>query len=67
VDLMSLLAELREEAARIHEAIAVIESLVPGGGKQRGRPPKASLSLGNGHARAPNVPGESMEEKLSEE
>ncbi len=40
MNLDTILAELREEASRINEAILVIERLMQANGKRRGRPPK---------------------------
>src|SRR5580704_16738945 len=39
MELLNMLAELREERARIEEAIVVLERLARGQGKRRGRPP----------------------------
>jgi hypothetical protein len=35
-----LIAELRDEAARLQEAIEALERIARGGAKRRGRPPK---------------------------
>jgi len=39
MDVLKMLAELREERAQIEEAIMAIEHLASGRGKRRGRPP----------------------------
>ena len=39
MDVLKMLAELREERAQIEEAIFAIEHLATGRGKRRGRPP----------------------------
>jgi hypothetical protein len=39
MDVLKMLAELREERARIEEAIVLFERLALGQGKRRGRPP----------------------------
>lgn len=43
-----MLAELREEQARIVEAIAVIERLAAGHGRRRGRPPGSGVAAESG-------------------
>jgi hypothetical protein len=39
MDVLKMLAELREERARIEEAIIALERMARGRGKRRGRPP----------------------------
>jgi hypothetical protein len=39
MDVLKMLAELRQERAQIEEAILTIEHLASGRGKRRGRPP----------------------------
>jgi len=39
MDILKMLAELRQERAQIEEAILAIEHLASGRGKRRGRPP----------------------------
>jgi hypothetical protein len=39
VDLLKMLADLRQERAQIEEAIVTLERLAHGRGKRRGRPP----------------------------
>src|SRR5277367_6274441 len=39
MDVLKMLAEMRQERARIEEAIVVLERLALGQGKRRGRPP----------------------------
>ena len=39
MDVLKMLAELRQERAQIEEAILAIEHLASGRGKRRGRPP----------------------------
>jgi hypothetical protein len=39
MDVLKMLADLREERAQIEEAIIVMERLASGRGKRRGRPP----------------------------
>ena len=39
MDVLKMLAELREERARIEEAIIALERMARGHGKRRGRPP----------------------------
>lgn len=40
MDVMKMLAELREERAQIEEAILTLERLARGQGRRRGRPPQ---------------------------
>jgi hypothetical protein len=40
MDVLKMLAELRQEHARVEEAIVVFERLALGHGKRRGRPPR---------------------------
>src|SRR5260370_42579925 len=40
MDILKMLSELRSERSQIEEAILVLERLVRGQGKRRGRPPK---------------------------
>jgi hypothetical protein len=39
MDLLKMLADLRQERVQIEEAIVVLERLASGRGKRRGRPP----------------------------
>jgi len=39
MDVLKMLSEVREEHARLAEALAVLERLASGRGKLRGRPP----------------------------
>ncbi len=39
MDVVKMLAELRQERAQVEEAIVVLERLALGHGKRRGRPP----------------------------
>ena len=39
MDVLKMLAELRQERAQVEEAIVVLERLALGHGKRRGRPP----------------------------
>ena len=39
MDVMKMLAELRQERAQIEEAIVTLERLAQGRGRRRGRPP----------------------------
>jgi hypothetical protein len=39
MDLLKMMAELREERERIEQSIVVLERLARGHGKRRGRPP----------------------------
>ncbi len=55
MDLIQILAELREEANRLHQAIDAVERLVRDGGKRRGRPPKALSDLAKKMKPLPNV------------
>lgn len=52
MDVLKMLAELRQERAAIEEAILTLERLAKGQGKRRGRPP-AWMSALKGKEEAP--------------
>jgi hypothetical protein len=56
MDVLRMLAELREERARIEEAIGVVERLALGRGTRRGRPP-AWMTAAAGPKRRGRPPG----------
>jgi hypothetical protein len=56
MDVLKMLAELREDRAQIEEAIMAIERLASGGRKRRGRPP-AWMSATSAPKRTGRPPG----------
>jgi len=65
MDVLKMLADLRQERAQIEEAIIVLERLTPGHGKRRGRPPAwmAAVSAPKRRGRPPggkNKPNEAV-------
>ena len=60
MEIMTMLAELRQERLQIEEAILVLERLAQGRGRRRGRPPawmKAQSTSGVGPKRRGRPPG----------
>jgi hypothetical protein len=53
MDILKMLAEMRAERAQIEEAILVLERLVAGQGKRRGRPPAWMASTTKRRGRPP--------------
>ena len=45
MDILKMLADLRDEREQIEQAIVVIQRMAQGRGKRRGRPPAWMLSL----------------------
>lgn len=56
MDVLKMLAELREERARIEESIIVLERIASGQGKRRGRPPSWMAAV-SGAKRRGRPPG----------
>lgn len=57
MDILKMLAELRQEHQQIGEAIMVLENLAQGHGKRRGRPPMWMTALKNSPKRRGRPPG----------
>jgi len=60
MEIMNMLAELRQERLQIEEAILVLERLAQGRGRRRGRPPawmKGHSTGGDGPKRRGRPPG----------
>lgn len=57
MDVLKMLAELRQERAHVEEAIVVLERLALGHGKRRGRPPAwmASATAPKRRGRPPGI------------
>jgi hypothetical protein len=68
MDVLKILAELRQERAQIEEAILAIERLASGRGKRRGRPPAWMAAVGSPKRRG-RPPGSKnkLKEKAAEQ
>jgi hypothetical protein len=65
MDVLKMLADLREERAQIEEAIIVMERLASGRGKRRGRPPAWMTAHAGGEVkRRGRPPGSKNKPKL---
>ncbi|MGD1095755.1 MAG: hypothetical protein ABSB35_27645 [Bryobacteraceae bacterium] len=57
MDMLKMLAEMRQERAQIEEAILVLERLASGQGRRRGRPPAWLTAAANAPKRRGRPPG----------
>jgi hypothetical protein len=62
MDVLQMLAEMRQERTRIEEAIIALERLAQGGGKRRGRPP-AWMAAASAPKRRGRPPGSTNKPK----
>jgi hypothetical protein len=67
MDILKMLADLREEREQIGEAIVVIERLAQGRGKRRGRPPAWMSAMKNAPKRRGRPPGSKNKPKAPAE
>jgi hypothetical protein len=63
MDVIKMVAELRQERAQIEEAIIVLERLARGQGKRRGRPPAWMAAQVNMPKRRGRPPGSKNKSK----
>jgi hypothetical protein len=57
MEILKMLADLREEREQIEQAIVVIERLAQGHGKRRGRPPAWMAAMGVAPKKRGRPPG----------
>lgn len=65
MDILKMLAELREERQQIEEAILAIERLASGRGKRRGRPPAWMTAAPKRRGRPPGSKNKPKEDAAS--
>jgi hypothetical protein len=67
MDILKMLAELRQERAQIEEAMVVLQRLSLGQGKRRGRPPAWMTAAANVPKRRGRPPGSKNKSKEAED
>jgi hypothetical protein len=67
MDILKMLAELRDEREQIGQAIIAIERLALGQGKRRGRPPAWMAAMANAPKRRGRPPGSKNKPKTTAE
>ena len=53
IDILKMLADLREQREAVEQAIIVLERIAAGQGKRRGRPPARMATIPNRRGRPP--------------